>query len=82
MAAILDCMGSCQITPKTLPIDFLYIYIPRYRAQNNVFSTNIYKVMVILMISGGWWQPLYCIIKVYFGGHIGFNGNVMVKSHQ
>ena len=45
-------------------------------------STNIYKVMVILMISGGWWQPFYYIIKVYVAGHIGFNGNVMAKSHQ
>ena len=74
--------GHVGVLSLQKPKTYTYTYTPRYRAQNVVSSTNIYKVMVILMIWGGWWQPFYYIIKVYFGGHIGFNGNAMVKSHQ
>ena len=63
---------------------------PRYICQIKFFHHKFWVLkyfvsfgyLCILMISGGWWQPFYYIIKVYVGGHVGFNGNVMVKSHH
>ena len=72
---------SCQITTKPPPNRFLVpIHLgvePKIMSLGQIFTSYFHFNDIGRVVAG-----ILLHYLVYFVGHIGFNSNVMVKSHQ